>query len=40
MFLFRYITAKLQFQMQGNVLSDKSHIHLIDDFKKQFGTKY
>lgn len=40
MFQFNYVTAKLQFQMQENVISDKSHIHLTDYFKKQFGTKY
>lgn len=40
MFPFKDVTAKPWFQMQENILSDKSHIHLKDYFKKQFGTKY
>lgn len=40
MFPFRDVTAKLQFQMQESILSDKSHIRLTDYFKKQSGTKY
>lgn len=40
LFLFRNVSVKLQFQMQGNILSDKSHINCTDYLKKKCGTRY
>lgn len=38
--MFRDVSVKLQFQMQENILSDKSHINFTDYLKKKFGTRY